>query len=253
MHSSERSVFRLKGKDCRDFLQNLVTNDVSGLDDGIVWTGLLTPQGKYLADFFLVPDGEAVLLDVAQPLAPGLVQRLNMYKLRSDVQVEETDITPARGLGPAPGGAFSDPRHVSLGWRGYGGQAGEDVDWLAVRVALGLPESGIELLPNESYPLEVGFEEFNGVDFRKGCYVGQEVTARMHHKTELKKGLRRVSVSAPVSSGSEIINADERPAGTIYSQSNGQAIAYLRFDRVTPVMRVGSAEITSVEPLIPAD
>ncbi len=253
MQDPARNVFRLTGQDCHDFLQNLVTNDVSGLDGGIVWTGLLTPQGKYLADFFLVPDGDGILLDVAEPLAATLAQRLSMYKLRADVTIESTDIVPARGTGPAPEGAFADPRHERLGWRAYDNRPGESTDWLALRVAIGLPETGVELLPNESYPLEVGFEEFNGVDFRKGCYVGQEVTARMHHKTELKKGLRRVTLNGAADIGTEIINADGRPAGTLFSQSNGAGIAYLRFDRITPAMTAADAEIKDVTPLVSAE
>ena len=252
MQDPERSVFRLTGQDCHDFLQNLVTNDVSGLEHGIVWTGLLTPQGKYLADFFLVPDGDAILIDVAEPLSKGLLQRLSMYKLRADVSIEVTDIAPARGSGPTPDGAFPDPRHASLGWRAYDGRPGDATDWLKLRIAIGLPETGIELIPNESYPLEVGFEDFNGVDFRKGCYVGQEVTARMHHKTELKKGLRRVAVSGTAEFGTDILNAEGKSAGKLFSQSNGMGIAYLRFDRVTPVMTAGNAEITDATPLISA-
>ena len=174
-----RRVFRITGEDRIDFLQNLVTNDVTGLENGIVWAALLTPQGKYIADFFLVPGGEAILLDVAKQLAEGLLQRLSMYKLRAKVAIESTDITVARGLGEVPEGALADPRDPTLGWRAYDGRPGQEADWDALRVAAGVPESGIELVPNETFPLEVGFERLHGVDFRKGCYVGQEVTARM--------------------------------------------------------------------------
>ena len=168
---SARQVFKITGGDRMDFLQNLVTNDVAGLADGLVWTGLLTPQGKYLADFFLVPAGDAILLDVAAPLAAGLAQRLAMYKLRADVVIETLDLTVSRGLGAVPEGAYADPRDAGLGWRAYDGRESEAQDWEALRIRLGVPESGVELVPNESFPLEVGFERFHGVDFKKGCYL----------------------------------------------------------------------------------
>ncbi|MDJ1015887.1 MAG: folate-binding protein [Paracoccaceae bacterium] len=241
---SGRTVFRMTGEDARDFLQNLVTNDVNRLEDGIVWTALLTPQGKYLADFFLVPEGEAILLDAPEVLAAGLAQRLKMYKLRSKVVIEPTDIVPARGLGDAPDGAFADPRHPALGWRAYDGRRGEAADWDALRVAHCVPEGGIELQPNDTYPLEAGFERLHGVDFKKGCYVGQEVTARMKHKTELKKGFRSVSVEGAAPVGTEIVAEGGKIAGVLFSQSGGKGIAYLRFDRAKGPMSAGGAVVS---------
>lgn len=238
-----RQVLRISGGEAEAFLQNLVTNDVGGLKEGLVWTALLSPQGKYLADFFLVPDGDAILLDVAENLAPGLMQRLTMYKLRADVSIEATDITVSRGLGDVSEGAFADPRHVSLGWRAYDGRDGEDADWDALRVAAGVPESGVELIPNDSYPLEMNFEALNGVDFKKGCYVGQEVTARMKHKTELRKGLARVAVEGVAPVGTEIVNAKGQTVGTLYSQAGGAGLAYLRRDRVDDAMVAGAAKV----------
>lgn len=241
-----RQVLRITGGDREEFLQNLVTNDVGKLKDGLVWTALLTPQGKYLADFFLVPDADAILLDVAEPLAASLTQRLTMYKLRADVGIEATAIEVSRGLGDAPDGAFADPRHPSLGWRAYDGRAGEKADWEALRVAAGVPESGIELIPNDSYPLEMGFEAFNGVDFKKGCYVGQEVTARMKHKTELRKGLFQVHVDGHAPVGTEVTNGKGVVVGTLYSQADGQGLAYLRRDRMDDAMVAGDAKVMAV-------
>ncbi len=241
---STRTVYRISGRDHASFLQNLVTNDVARARDGLVWTALLTPQGKYLADFFLLADGDGLLLDVDAGLAAGLVQRLTMYRLRADVMIEETDIQVARGLGKTPTGAFHDPRDPSLGWRAYDGRASEKADWDALRVAAGVPESGIELIPNESYPLEQRFEALNGVDFKKGCYVGQEVTARMKHKTELRKGLARVAVSGFADPGTTILNAAGKEAGTLYSQAGGAGLAYLRFERATGELRAGEAIVT---------
>ncbi len=244
-----RKVYRISGADKDAFLQNLVTNDVAGLANGLVRTALLTPQGKYLADFFLVPDDDAILLDVSETLAAGLVQRLTMYKLRADVTIEPLDIVVTQGLGDAPEGAFVDPRDPGLGWRSYIGLTNEMEDWEARRIAAGVPESGIELVPNESFPLEVGFERFHGVDFKKGCYVGQEVTARMKHKTELRKGLCRVSVEGHAPVGTEIVNGAGKVAGRLYSQANGKGLAHLRFDRVDDAMVAGDAGVAMEDKL----
>ena len=240
-----RRVFAIGGKDREAFLQGLITNDIGDLDTGLVYSALLSPQGKYLADFFLLSRGDRILLDVAEPLADGLAKRLSMYRLRADVSIEESGLTVTRGLGSAPEGAFADPRHEALGWRLYGVEPvpGEDIDWDAIRVTHCIPETGIELLPNDSYILECGFERLNGVDFRKGCYVGQEVTARMKHKTELKKGLVTVGIDGSAAVGTEILSGD-KPVGTLFTQSGGKAIAYLRFDRAASEMRAGQATIS---------
>ncbi|MDU8912805.1 folate-binding protein [Aestuariicoccus sp. MJ-SS9] len=236
-----RKILSVTGKDALPFLQDLITNDVARLRDGLVYAALLTPQGKYRADFFLVPRGEALLLDVAEPLAAGLVQALSLYKLRRDVTIEETDIDVTRGTGPAPEGAFADPRDARMGWRGYDGQPGDEADWDALRVAACVPQSGVELTP-DSFILEAGFERLNGVDFRKGCYVGQEVTARMKHKTELRKGLAPVAVEGTAPVGTEI-EAGGKAAGVLYTQAGGAALAYLRFDRAGPDMTAGDARV----------
>ena len=241
-----RTVFRIAGKDREDFLQNLVTNDVDKLKDGLVWAALLTPQGKYLADFFLVPDDDAILLDVSKDLAIALFQRLSMYKLRAEVEIEATDIAPSLGIGPTPEGAFADPRHPEMGWRAYDGRPSNDTDWDALRVEHGVPQSGVELNPNDAYPLEFDFEALNGVDFKKGCYVGQEVTARMKHKTELKKGLARVRIDGDAPVGTEITTADGKVAGTLFTQSGGQALAYLRFDRAKGELFAGDAKLSRI-------
>ncbi|MTJ04952.1 MAG: folate-binding protein YgfZ [Sediminimonas qiaohouensis] len=239
-----RTIIRITGADARDFLQGLVTNDVSGLDRALVYTAMLTPQGKYIADFFLVPAADgSILLDVHSDLAQDLIKRLTMYKLRAQVTLTETDLKVKRGTGPAPNGAFADPRHPDMGWRLYGEVGGDDgTDWDAIRVAHCIPETGIELTP-DTFILEAGFERLNGLDFRKGCYVGQEVTARMHHKTELRKGLATVTVDGPAETGAAITSADGKPAGTLLTRSGDRAIAYLRFDRATGDMTADQATL----------
>lgn len=238
-----RALIRVSGDDPRKFLQGLVSNDVKKLSHGhLLYAALLTPQGKYLADFFLFADGDDVLIDVAEGLAGELMTRLNMYKLRAQITIERADIPVSRGSGPAPAGAMQDPRHSALGWRLYGQALPEDdTDWDALHVALCIPQSGIELTP-DVFILEAGFERLNGVDFRKGCYVGQEVTARMQHKTDLRKGFVTVGVNGSAPIGTQIFTSD-KIAGTLFTQSQGKAMAYLRFDRATAQMQAGSAQV----------
>jgi folate-binding protein YgfZ len=244
--AGDRTVIRVTGKDARDFLQGMVTNDLARLDSGPVYTALLSPQGKYLADFFVLPGGgDVLLIDVATSLADSLVKRLGMFKLRADVTLTQTEMAVGRGRGPAPAGAVADPRHPDLGWRIYGPTPGPvQTDWDAVRVDLMIPEAGSELIPNDSYILEMGFERLHGVDFKKGCYVGQEVTARMKHKTELRKGLARVAIDGIAAPGTEI-TVDGKPAGVLCTRSGARALAYLRFDRAEgAAMEAGAARVT---------
>ena len=244
MIQTPRAVLAVTGDDRLAFLQGLVSNDVTLADQGLVYAALLSPQGKYLADFFLLARGDAILLDVHADLADALTRRLAMYRLRARVAIAPTDLVVSRGTGETPPDGFPDPRHPALGWRRYGAQAlaVPVVDWDAIRVAHCIPESGIELIPDDSYILEAGFERLHGVDFRKGCYVGQEVTARMKHKTDLRKGLAVVRVDGSAVAGTGI-TADGKPVGTLFTRSGNQAIAYLRFDRSDGVMQAGGAEV----------
>ena len=238
-----RRVFAITGKDREHFLQGLVTNDIAKARGGIAYAALLTPQGKFIADFFLVGQPDRILLDTAAESADALVQRLSMYRLRADVQITATDLVVSRGTGPAPEGALIDPRDPGMGWRAYGPtDLSDDSDWDALRVARIVPQSGEELT-GESYILEMGFERLHGVDFRKGCYVGQEVTARMKHKTELRKGLARVRLEGKAQPGTPIM-AGEKEVGTLHTVSGDRALAYLRFDRAEGEMTAGSATVT---------
>lgn len=268
-----RRIVRITGDDAKAFLQGIVTNDVDKLKDGLVYAALLSPQGKYLFDFFLfLRDGD-IHLDVSGAEAESLVRRLSMYRLRSRVDFGSSDLEVERGLDddPRPPGAFSDPRHRELGWRCYRGsgeQGGlpesgpppsskrsatstgsrtEVIDWTAIRIDNCVPETGIELVPNSTYILEAGFERLNGVDFAKGCYVGQEVTARMRHKTTLRKGLAIVNVDGVVPVGTEI-HSSGRVAGTLFSQANGKGIAHLRFDRLSDDMSADGIRVWPQEP-----
>ena len=243
--ASDRTVLRLSGNDAQSFLQGLVSNDVRPLEaaPGIVWTALLTPQGKYLADFFVVKTPDALLIDIKSSIADQTLRRLMMYRLRADVQITPADMPVTRGLGPVPEAAFADPRNPALGWRSYGGAGlAPTIDWDHIRVTHCIPETGIELIPDDSYLLETGFERLHGVDFRKGCYVGQEVTARMKHKTDLRKGLVRVAIKGTAPVGTTILSGD-KPSGTLFTQSGGHALAFLRFDRLAGPLTAETATI----------
>ena len=245
--ANDRRVIEVTGADALPFLQGLLSNDVLPLAKGagMVWAALLTPQGKYLADFLVVNTGAALLLDLPEGLADAVLRRLAMYRLRADVGFAASPLRVQRGLGDAPAGALPDPRHPALGWRRYSDAPGSapQIDWDAIRVEHLIPETGIELIPDDSYILECGFERLHGVDFRKGCYVGQEVTARMKHKTELRKGLVRVAVQGEAGPGTEITLGD-RVLGRLHTRSGDRAIAYLRLDQAQPGLRAGAAEIT---------
>jgi len=227
---STRSIFAITGHDRIAFLQGLVTNDVTRAAGGIIYAALLAPQGKFIADFFIIGQDDRLLIDVENSAATALFQRLSMYKLRADVQISQTSLIASRGTGSLPQGALPDPRHTALGWRHYGDtDISDQTDWDALHIAHLIPRTGVELTP-DTYILEANFEALHGVDFKKGCFVGQEIVARMKHKTQLKKGLKRVTIDGTAQAG-DVITSNDRPAGTLHSVHDNHGIAYLRFDR----------------------
>ena len=239
-----RKLFDITGTDRVDFLQGLITNDIAKLKHGLLYAALLTPQGKFLTDFFLLERDDTITLDAPAETADDRIRRLTMYKLRANVQIAPSTLNVMRGTGTPPENALSDPRHTALGWRLYGTETGDDgTDYAAIRVPHCIPETGVELIPNETYILEAGFEHLNGVDFRKGCYVGQEIIARMKHKTTLKKGFVTVGITGTAPIGTPI-TSNGKPAGTLFTQAGGKAIAYLRFDRAKGELLAGDATIT---------
>lgn len=237
-----RTLYTITGADRIGFLQGLITNDISKAKDGLCYAAILTPQGKYLADFFLTEREGSVLLDVDASIGQMVAQRLTMYKLRADVTIAPSDLHVTVGLGDVPAGAAADPRDPAMGWRMYGGAGTEaTIDWDAIRVTHVIPHTGVEL-NGDTYILEAGFQRIDGVDFKKGCYVGQEITARMKHKTELKKGLVQVRIDGAAPVGTPI-TADGKPVGTLFTQSGDCALAHIRFDRATGPMTAGDATL----------
>src|SRR5258705_2021764 len=199
-----RALIALGGPEARDFLQGLITNDMEACRDGrAIYAALLTPQGKILFDFFVVPNGEdRFLLDCAASRAADLVKRLSLYRLRAKVEIAgRPDLAVAalwNGGGTVAakvdGVMFPDPRLPDMGLRMIGtkaalGEATRNMtqgDYEAHRLKLGVPDSD-DLPPDQVVALDSGFEELNGVSFKKGCYVGQEVTARMKHRASARR------------------------------------------------------------------
>lgn len=195
---TDRALLRLAGDDVRGFLQGLVTQDVLDLTpEAPRWSALLTPQGKLLFDFLLWADDDSVLIDCEATRAEGLAKRLATYRLRRAITIEPVDGAVHWSLAAAQG--MPDPRLAELGKRWLGRPAEPATGWLAHRLSLGVSEGVAELGDGEILWLECSARELNGVSFTKGCYVGQENTARMHHRAKVN---RRVVV-APIDDGDE--------------------------------------------------
>ena len=265
LHVNEsRAVLAIAGEEAIPFLQDLVTNDVRRLaPEGAIYAGLLTPQGKLLVDFLLLrSDGNSLLADLPAASLADTTRRLAMYRLRRKVEWQPRpdlrigcafggDAAALAGLPPTPGAGrrvngqlvVVDPRSAALGLRICGPRPADALppgawreadsgDWRRHRIGLGVPEGEEDLPPGQLFPLEAGFDALNGVDHGKGCYVGQEVTARMRHRTTLRRGIRRVRIEGPPPAPGTEIRADGKPAGTLLSSTrDGRALAHLRLDR----------------------
>jgi folate-binding protein YgfZ len=195
---ADRALLRLAGDDVRGFLQGLLTNDVAGALP--VWAGLLTPQGKALFDMIVWSDGDDILLDVERDQADPLARRLAMYRLRRAITIARDDALAVHWSTVRPDDAADaapDPRLAALGWRWIAAPGPAAAGWHAHRLSLGVAEGAAELGAGETLWLEANARELNGVGFTKGCYVGQENTARMHHRAKVN---RRLFV-APIDDG----------------------------------------------------
>jgi folate-binding protein YgfZ len=222
---ANRAVLRVAGEDVRGFLQGLVTHDVAGALP--VWAGLLTPQGKALFDFLIWPDGDDILIDAEGSQAEALMRRLTMYRLRRAIAIT---IDPALAVHWAPGGeaGVPDPRLPDLGrrWLEAPGGAAVDAAWTAHRLSLGVTEGVGELGNGETLWLECNARELNGVSFTKGCYVGQENTARMHHRAKVNRRL----VVAPIAPAGDRTRATYPAPGLMVEHRRVEVLG----DAITP-------------------
>jgi folate-binding protein YgfZ len=293
---ASRGVVRLTGEDTRSFLQGLISNDVDLLTpERSLYAALLTPQGKYLFDFLLHtgPDG-AILLDGERDRLPALIQRLAMYRLRARVAIEDAsdgfavlavlgrDVVPALDLPPHTGAArvegggvlAVDPRSAELGVRAvlpaaeldrfmaaHGLTPAPFADYDRLRLALGVPDGSRDLVVEKSILLESGFEELHGVSFTKGCFVGQELTARTKHRGLIKKRLVPVRIHGPLPAPGTPVTRGEREAGEMRSAvAEAEAgldpigLALLRLEQLGPdavakgPLRAGEAVLTPAPP-----
>lgn len=253
-----RDVVSLTGDDALAWLDTLVTNDLSALGDGrAVFSGLLSPQGKLLCEFFVVPHESGVLLDVTPGCAGGLIKRLSLYKLRAKVTLADVGVAwrvvwAARHAGHVHAPAFDtaivypDPRAPQHLWRGLVPMAAaqalsvDDPAYLAARVAHGVAEAPVDYALGDTFPHEANFDLCNGVSFTKGCFIGQEVVARMQNKTVVRKRVVRVSAAAPLTSGAEVC-VGAAVIGRVGSVAGHAGLALLRLDRVAEALDKGEA------------
>jgi folate-binding protein YgfZ len=268
----DRGIVAVRGEDAAMFLQGLLTNDVEKLTPGEArYAGLLTPQGKILFDMIVVrvpsDAGAAFLLDCDAAQAPDLARRLGFYKLRAKVTI--ADETAARGVvafwgAPAPtsaeGVVYADPRDPRLGWRailpraeaaGFGTDAVEAYE--ALRIDVVAPKGGVDFAYGDAFPQDANLDLLNGVDFGKGCYVGQEVVSRMKHRGTGRKRIARVKLAADAPAAGTPVLDGELAVGTLGSSSGREALALLRLDRVEEaraagrVLSVGGVGLTLAE------
>ena len=230
-----RAVVTATGPDAVSFLNGLLTQTVEPGE--LRFAGLLTPQGRLLYDLFVAATGETVLLDVAAEHRDALLARLSVYKLRAKVELAASDLKVFALFGFDPeaiDGYPVDPRLPALGWRFYGDidevTATED-DYEAHRLALGVPAPA-DWGTDKTYPIEADFDLLAGIDFKKGCFVGQETTSRMKRRGVIKNRMLPIVFdgSAPAF-GAEVL-AGELRAGEVLSGRDGRAMALLRLDRI---------------------
>lgn len=233
-----RAVLDVTGEDRVGFLQGLVSNDVALAGPGrAVWAALLTPQGKWLADFFITAEGERLLLDVEAGQAAMLVQRLSRYRLRAKVAVGATSLVVQAGWdGPMPEGAAADPRMAGAGWRLVTADpvptTASEVAYDLHRLGLGLPDGSSDMESEKTTLLEAGFDELHGVSWTKGCYMGQELTARTKYRGLLKRRLVAVGVEGPLPEPGTPVLAGGVEAGSMRSGRGQRGLALLRLDAI---------------------
>jgi folate-binding protein YgfZ len=268
-HLSDRGVVRVAGEDARKFLNGLVTSDLGKATAASGrFAALLTPQGKIIVDFIVTEpeNGGGFVLDCPRDRVSALIERLGFYRLRAKVTIEDASDALAvlaawdGGSGTeaaGPAGGTLDPRWPQLGRRAVvppaqvalAAGAAESSDYEAHRIALGVPRGGIDFAYGDAFPHEANMDQLNGIDFDKGCFVGQEVVSRMEHR-----GLARTRVvpialeGAPPPPGTAVTAAG-RPVGTTGSAANGRALAMLRLDRVEEALAGGASLLADGVPL----
>jgi tRNA-modifying protein YgfZ len=254
----DRAVLSLRGPDAGKFLQGLITNDIGkARGNRAIHAGLLSPQGKILFDFFVVPAGDGFLIDVAGEKAGELLKRLDFYRLRAQVELaEEPSLEVASvwdGSPRAPEGAtvYADPRLPELGYRvllpkglearDLACEPATEADYHALRIKLGVPEGGRDYIFGDAFPHEALFDQLHGVDFAKGCYVGQEIVSRMEHRGTARKRIVPVEGETPLPVSGTDVEAGGVAIGTLGSVSGTSGLAMIRLDRAEAALAEGKA------------
>ena len=249
-------MIAITGEDRVDFLQGLVSNDVAAAGPGrAVWAALLTPQGKWLADFFILSDSDRLLLDCERGQLPMVQQRLSRYRLRSRVALNDAGLNVYAAWDGEPehaGISAPDPRLPEAGWRVLTSDpivtnASED-DWDQHRLGLGLPDGSRDLESEKTVLLEAGFDELNGVSWTKGCYMGQELTARTKYRGLVKRRLVPVRIQGETPPPGTLLRHNGRDVGTMRSARGEQGMAVVRLDSLENAL---TADGSTVTPMVP--
>ena len=254
-----RRVIAVEGEDRVSFLQGLVSQDMERAAPGMaLWSALLTPQGKWLAEFFVFSDASRLLLDVEAAQQDMIVARLSRFRLRARVAIAATSyVAQAAWDGPAPtveaGLIAADPRLENAGWRIVAdpplAETASLADWDAHRLTLGLPDGSRDLEAEKTVLLEAGFDELNGISWTKGCYMGQELTARTRYRGLLKRRLVPVTIAGPTPEPGTLVMSDGREVGAMRSAAGGHGLAMLRLDALNSgALACGTAMLTPVVP-----
>ena len=267
---ADRAVLKVSGVDAPGFVTNLVTCDLGDASEGMpVFGGLLTPQGKILFDFVAHRtlneiDEDVVILDTAASVAADFVKRLSFYKLRAKVFIEDItqDVAVLAGWdAPQPAAEISlagpDPRLEALGWRAVvnadRADAIVDSSWEAYhahRIALGVPEGGKDFLFGEAFPHEALMDQLAGVDFEKGCYIGQEVVSRMQHRGTARTRILPARYADDLAPETGVpVEAGDRAIGTTGSAANGRGLVMVRLDRAADALAAGTPLVAGGRPL----
>lgn len=259
-HLPNRGVLEVSGPDRADFLQGLISNDVTqARPDAAVWAALLTPQGKWLADFFVIPatdPPDVLLLDAERAQVPELMQRLTRFRLRAKVTLRDASaewhVHAAWGDAP-PHPAARDPRHPAAGWRVLARQVlatdATEADHDLHRLILGLPDGSRDMEAEKSVLLEAGFDELHGVSWTKGCYMGQELTARTKYRGLVKRRLVPVVVLGDTPPRGTPVTLDGREVGEMRSAQGARGLAMLRLEALRGAgLECGAARLTPEPP-----
>jgi folate-binding protein YgfZ len=271
----DRGVLEVAGKDARKFLNGLITSDMGKVEHASAcYAALLSPQGKIIVDFLVVacapPEVERFLLDCPRSLSGALAERLAFYRLRAKINIaDRSDAVGVMALwngaqgaalavwdgaaGAAFGAPYVDPRLPELGWRcmaapkaaaaaaAFGAELTDAAAYEAHRIALGVPSGGLDFPYGDTFPHEADMDQLNGVDFRKGCFVGQEVVSRMEHRGSARTRVVPVAFGGPPPTAGSAVTAGDKPVGTMGSTAAGRGLALLRLDRVEEALAAGKS------------